>query len=199
MPKTDKRVDAYIARAQPFAQPILVHLRSVMHEACPEVEETIKWGMPHFAYHGNLAGMSAFKAHAAFGFWKGELVTGKLPGATKAMWGFGKLTTVRDLPSKRTLVGYVKKAMQLNEAGVTKPRPVKRTKVALATPAELATALRRNARARKTWDTLSPGKRRDFIEWITGAKRAETKERRLAAAIELLEEGKSLNWKYEKR
>lgn len=199
MPNTDKRVDAYIAKAQPFAQPILRHIRAVMHEACPDVVETIKWGMPHFEYHGNLAGMSAFKAHAAFGFWKGELVTGKLPGATDAMWGFGKLTSVKDLPSKRQLVGYIKKAMKLNAEGVAKPKPVKRAKAGLAMPDDLAAALKRSARARKTWEGFPPGKRREFIEWVTGAKRAETRERRVEGAVALLGEGKSLNWKYEKR
>ena len=63
----DPRIDAYIERAAPFAQPILAHLRALVHRALPEAEETIKWGMPHFTVQGkNVSGLAAFKAHCAF-------------------------------------------------------------------------------------------------------------------------------------
>jgi hypothetical protein len=124
MGKRDKRVDAFIAKSEPFAQPILTHLREVIHAACPAVEENIKWRMPSFEYHGNLAGMASFKKHVAFGFWKGQLVTGKL-SKKDAMWGFGRITSVKDLPSKRELAAMVKKAMKLNETGVKQTRVVR--------------------------------------------------------------------------
>lgn len=121
MPKAhDPRVDAYIAAAAPFARPILRHLRAVVHSACPDVEETIKWGMPFFTYHGILCHMAAFKQHAAFGFWKGALVF-ESDKASEAMGAVGRLTTVADLPSKRALTGYVRKAMALNVEGDKAP------------------------------------------------------------------------------
>lgn len=202
MPKKDRRVDAYIAKAQPFAQPILRHIRSVIHEACPDVVETIKWGMPSFEYHGILAGMSAFKAHAAFGFWKGELVTGPTGQKANAMWGFGKLTSVKDLPAKRTLAAYVRKAMRLNEAGAeSAPRPRKHTRQAVGTraPADLAAALRASAKAKRTWDAFPPSAKRDYVDWIVEAKQAATRARRVATAAEWIAAGKRRNWKYEAR
>lgn len=200
MPTVDPRVDAYIAKSQPFAQPILRHLRGVIHEACPEVVETIKWGMPSFEYRGNLAGMSAFKAHAAFGFWKGELVTGPTGQAKNAMWGFGRLTSVKDLPAKRTLAGYVRKAMRLNEAGVkAAPRPRKHPPKSAAprAPADLTAAIQKSAKAKRTWAALPPSAKRDYVEWIVDAKQAATRARRVATSVAWLAEGKRRNWKYE--
>src|SRR5688500_2545923 len=117
----DPRIDAYIGKSAEFARPILEHLREVVHAAVPQVEETIKWGMPHFMHHGMLAGMAAFKAHATFGLWRGkELVPGG--GDDSAMGQFGCLATVKDLPPKRQLVALVRKAAELNESGAPKPR-----------------------------------------------------------------------------
>jgi uncharacterized protein YdeI (YjbR/CyaY-like superfamily) len=194
----DPRVDAYIAKAQPFAQPILAHLRELLHAACPDVEETIKWGMPAFIYHGMLAGMASFKAHAAFGFWRGRLVTNASDKAKDAMWQFGRLTSVKDLPPKRRLASMVKQAMKLNEAGVKAPRPVKHAKAALRTPADLAAALKSKAKAKAFFAALPASAKRDYIEWITGAKRAETRAERVATTVQWLSEGKRRNWKYER-
>lgn len=195
----DDRVDAYIAKAAPFAQPILAELRARVHKACPAAEETIKWGMPSFVYQGKiLAVMASFKAHASFGFWQREAAgdTGK---DGEAMGQFGKLTDLKSLPSKAEFSSMVKAAMALIDAGpgsgVAQPR---RTKPVLDTPADLAAALKRNAAARKTFDHFAPGQRREYIEWIIEAKKPETRERRLAQTIEWLAEGKSRNWKYEK-
>ncbi len=78
MPTThDPRIDAYIAKSVPFAQPIMEHCRALIHEACPEVTETIKWGMPSFEYKGILCGFAAFKAHCSFGFWKHAILAEK--------------------------------------------------------------------------------------------------------------------------
>ena len=67
MPKTDPRVNAYIAKAQPFAKPILIRFRKAVHAGCPDVTETMKWSFPHFDYKGVLCSTAAFKAHCACG------------------------------------------------------------------------------------------------------------------------------------
>jgi len=198
MGRRDPRVDAFITKAAPFARPILTHIREVVHEACPEVEETLKWSSPAFTYHGILCMMSAFKAHAIFGFWKGTLIV-DADGRKydKAMGNFGRLTDVKQLPSKRVLTSYIRQAMRLNAEGVTAPRKTAaRRKAPLRTPAELGTALKRNAKARATWEGFSPSHRREYVEWITEAKRPETRQQRLATTLEWLAEGKARNWKY---
>jgi uncharacterized protein YdeI (YjbR/CyaY-like superfamily) len=192
----DPRVDAYIAKSADFAQPILTHLRDVVHEACPNVEETLKWGMPAFMYEGILCGMAAFKAHCTFGFWKGSLVVDSGGKSLDAMWQFGRITKLSDLPPKRTLAGYVKKAMALNESGAkVKARP-KRPKKEIAVPGYMTAALKKNRKALATFDGFSPSHKREYVEWITEAKGEDTRYRRLAQAIEWMAEGKPRNWKY---
>ena len=192
-------VDAYIARAQPFARPILEHLRDVVHAACPEVVEEMKWRMPHFTYHGMLAGMAAFKGHCSFGFWKAKLILDQDAVSREAMGHFGQIRSLEDLPAKRTLAGYVRKAAKLNEAGVKAPRaPRAKSPKPVQVPADLATALRRNRKAREAFESFSPSHQREYIEWITEAKREETREKRLTTTIEWLEEGKPRHWKYAK-
>ncbi len=199
MPRKDQRIDAYIARAAEFARPILRRLRAVVHEACPAAEETIKWGSPAFDYQGPLCGMAAFKQHAVFGFWKGKLIVDASGRDLDAAMGqFGRLTSVSDLPAKRELVRYVKLAMALNESGIKAPRPVKR-KPALPMPADLAAALGRNRKAQAAFAAFPPGCRRDYLEWVTEAKRAETRAQRIATTVAWVAEGKRRNWKYESR
>ena len=199
MAKRDRRIDAYIAKAAPFAQPILQHLRDVVHEACPGVEETMKWSTPHFLHKGMLCGMAAFKAHVAFGFWKGALVLGSDGKDKAAMGQFGRLTKLDDLPSDRTLKSLVKKAMKLNEAGEKLPRPPKHPKPPVVAPDDLAAALKRNKKAQATYDGFPTSHKREYVDWITEARRPETRKRRLASAIEWMAQGKSHNWRYEKR
>jgi uncharacterized protein YdeI (YjbR/CyaY-like superfamily) len=194
----DPRIDAYIEKSAPFAQPILEHLRAVVHEACPDVVETLKWSMPSFEYHGILCGMAAFKQHATFGFWKHALIVEGDTKAEDAMGSFGRITSIGELPSKTLLKRYVKKAMQLNEDGVAVVRE-KRKKQPLAIPPELASALAKNKRARATYESFSPSHKREYDEWIAEAKGEDTKKRRLAQALEWLAEGKPRNWKYAKR
>lgn len=195
----DPRVDAYIAKSADFAKPILTHLRDIVHDACPEVEETMKWSMPFFMYQGLLCNMASFKEHCSFGFWKGALVVDE--SADGAMGQFGRITAVSELPSKKVLTGYIRKAMQLNETGVTSPARAKAkpaAKKAAAVPDDLARALKKNAKARATFERFSPSQRREYIDWIVEAKREETRQRRLETAIEWLAEGKQRNWKYMK-
>lgn len=195
----DPRVDAYVESAADFAKPILEHLRAVVHAACPDAVETIKWGHPQFEYKGPFCGMAAFKAHAAFGFWKHALVVPEDDGRSKeAMGGFGRLTTVKDLPPKSKLVAYVKKAMELNDKGIKVVRSKTGPKKPVPVPKELSAALAKHPKARATWDAFSPSHRREYAAWIAEAKGADTKERRLATTLEWLAEGKKRNWKYEK-
>ena len=197
----DPRVDAFIARSADFAQPILVHLRSLVHEACPAATETIKWGMPHFDHAGSiLCMMAAFKGHCAFGFWHQgmEQIAGPHRASPEAAMGsLGRITSLADLPSDAVLKRLVRTAAKLIESGAPgRPRPAKPA-TALPVPADLAAALKKNAAAAKTFAAFPPSKRKDYIEWITGAKRDVTRQSRLATTIEWLAEGKARNWKYE--
>lgn len=201
MPTRDPRIDAYIAKSADFAKPILMHLRDVVHTACPDVEETMKWSFPHFMYEGILCSMASFKQHCAFGFWKGSLIVGKNgDDVERAMGQFGRITDVAELPSDRVLTGYVKQAMKLNETGVKSPTRQKPTtaKPALVVPAELTAALKKNKRAMAGFESFSPSQQREYADWISEAKGADTRQRRLATAVEWMAEGKTRNWKYEK-
>jgi len=199
MPKKNPEVDAYIAAAAPFAQPILKHLRKVVHTGCPAVEEKIKWGFPHFEYKGNLAGMAGFKAHCSFGFWKGALVLDRVMAEREdGMGHFGRITSLADLPNEKALLNYVRKAVELNEAGIKVPRAAKpKGPRVLQMPEDLADALRKNAKARKTFENFNYSHRKEYAEWITEAKREETRRRRLTTAIEWLAQGKTRMWKYQ--
>ena len=194
----DPRIDAYIERAAPFAQPILMQVRELVHEACPQVEESIKWGMPSFSYAGGiLCGMAAFKQHASFGFWKHALVVGE--GEPRdGMGSYGKMTSLKDLPPKKTLLAHVRKAMKLNEDGVKSPTPRKAApKPPPETPSDLVAALKQNKAAKASFDAFPPSCKREYVEWITEAKREQTRAKRLAQAVEWMAEGKRRNWKYE--
>jgi uncharacterized protein YdeI (YjbR/CyaY-like superfamily) len=192
----DARVDAYIARAKPFARPILNHIRSVVHAACPGAAETIKWGFPHFDYKGPLCGMAAFKEHATFGFWKAKLLTEHLPKVDeKAMGQFGCLKSVSDLPRRAALARLVKAAAKLNEAGVKVERH-RAPKPALKVPAYFMAALRRNPTALAAFKSFPPSHRREYVEWVVEAKRDDTRARRLSQALERMAEGKARNWEY---
>lgn len=190
----DPRVDAYIERSAEFARPILERLREAMHAACPEVQETMKWSAPYFEYRGPLCGMAAFKEHCALSFWKGSLIVEN--PSDEAMGQLGRITRLADLPPRRTLASWIRKAVELNEAGVKPPRAARGRKPPPGVPDDLREGLRRNPRARATFEAFSPSHKREYIEWIEEAKRAETRARRVAATLEWLAEGKSRHWKY---
>jgi uncharacterized protein YdeI (YjbR/CyaY-like superfamily) len=198
MSRRDPRIDAYIDKAAPFAKPILTHLRETVHAACPDCEETLKWGHPSFTYKGLMCGMAAFKQHCTFGFWKGSLVLGRGKDGD-AMGQFGRITSLQDLPSASVIAGYVKKAAALNDAGVTTPRAPRGPARAVRVPPDLAAALKKHKKAKATFDNFSASHRREYVEWITDAKRDETRKRRLATTIAWLTEGKTHNWRYESR
>jgi uncharacterized protein YdeI (YjbR/CyaY-like superfamily) len=192
----DARVDAYIANAADFAQPILTRVREIVHKHCPAVEETLKWGMPTFMHHGILCGMAAFKHHCSFGFWKHALVVDKkVVGNSSGMGDFGRMTKLSDLPSEKVLAGYIKAAMRLNEEGVKAPRAAAKKKAPVV-PKELLAALKKNKKALATFDAFSTSNQREYADWIAEAKTEATRDRRVATAIEWMAEGKARNWKY---
>jgi uncharacterized protein YdeI (YjbR/CyaY-like superfamily) len=197
MGSRDPRIDAYIAKSAEFARPILSHLRELIHLGCPAVEETIKWGFPSYMYHGMLCGTASFKQHCTFGFWKGSLIVNEEGKSTDAMGQFGKIRSLADLPADEEILAYLREAMRLNEQGVKVQKEPKPRKPELPAPADLDRALDANPDARRHFDAFSPSKRRDYVEWITEAKAAATREKRLAQAVEWIAEGKARNWKYE--
>lgn len=202
--QVDPRIDEYINKAAPFAQPILQHLRRVIHKAVPQVLETIKWGFPHFDHKGILCSMAAFKEHCSFGFWKATLLKDPHQLLTKVgetnMGQFGKITSVKDLPTEKTLISYIKEAATLNENGVRLPAKEKGPgKKDINVPAELETAFKRSKKAKENFDAFSPSHKREYVEWINEAKTEATKERRINTAIDWLIEGKNMNWKYQNR
>ena len=198
MGSKDPRIDAYIAKSADFARPILKHLRKIVHAACPKVEEKVRWQHPNFDYKGVMCGMAAFKQHCVFGFWKESLILDRDAAAEKtAMGSFGCITSLADLPSEKTLIQYVKKAAALNEAGIKAPGRMKpKKREPLEVPAYFTAALKKNAKARTTFENFPPSKRREYLEGVTEAKREETRGERLATSIKWLAEGKPRQWKY---
>lgn len=198
--KTDPRVDAYITKSADFAQPMMMHLRTLIHTACPDVEETLKWSMPSFIYKGKiLCGMAAFKAHMAFHFWDGAEVTGKPAKEERGMGQFGKMTSMADLPGDAEVIAYVQKGMALIDAGApTRRRAAKPPKAEIPMPDDLATAMANNDAAAAFFDGLPPSARREYLEWVTTAKQVQTREKRIATTVAQCAEGKRLHWKYEK-
>jgi len=196
----DPRIDQYIAAAADFARPILKHLRALVHQGCPEVEETMKWSFPHFMHRGILCSMAAFKQHCSFGFWKRDLLAAAHPGlklSDEAMGQFGRIQSMADLPSDKVLIQCVKEAVRLNEAGVPTParRPPK-VRRELVVPDDLQAALRKNKRALASFEGFNYSNKKEYVEWITEAKRDETRQRRLLTTLQWLAQGKPRHWKY---
>lgn len=200
MNKQDPRIDAYIAKAAPFAQTILQHIRKLVHKACPDITETMKWSFPHFEYKGVVCSMAAFKQHCAFGFWKASIM--KDPNKIMqikdrgAMGHFDRITTVKDLPADKIMIAYIKEAVQLNENGIKLPAKTKTTRKEIVVPADIIAALKKNSKAKKVFEAFSPSHQKEYIEWITEAKTEPTRIKRLNTMLEWLEEGKDRNWKY---
>jgi hypothetical protein len=191
----DERVTAYIAGAQPFAQPILQHLRALVHQVLPDATEAIKWGMPFFEWQGKpLANMAAFKAHASFGFWQRDAAG---PANTDGMGQFGKLASIADLPPDAELMAHIRTAAALVAAGAPTRRSAKAPKAETPLPDDLAAALAGNPAAAAHFNGFPPGARREYLEWVTSAKQPATRARRIATCVAQAAEGKRLHWKYE--
>lgn len=205
MQHTDERVDAYISKAAPFAQPILRHLRALIHKACPDVTENIKWSRPFFEHHGVLCAIAAFKQHCAFIFWRALLLSDphkvlKKEAAT-GMGHLGNITSLQDLPADKIMLAYIKEAAAINEQGEAPPAKsrVKKDKSELVIPDDLQKALAKNKKAARNFAAMTYSQQKDYAEWVTAAKTDATREKRVATTVEWVAEGKTRNWKYEKK
>lgn len=199
----DQKIDAYVAKSPPFAKEILEHLRGLVHKACPEVQETIKWGFPHFEYKGILCSMAAFKAHCAFGFWKGAIMKDPkkvmtIVGKT-SMGSFNRIASLKDLPSAKILIDYIKEAMKLNDNDIKLPERSKKKTTPVETPAYFLKALKENKKALAIFNGFSNSNKKDYVEWITESKTAATRDKRIETSLEWIAEGKTRNWKYIKK
>jgi uncharacterized protein YdeI (YjbR/CyaY-like superfamily) len=203
MPETDPRVDVYIEKVAPFARPVMLKLRKLIFQACPEARETIKWSFPNYEVYGSmLCNMAAFKEHCAFGFWKAPLLKDSAGilrlKNSNAMGHLDRICSVKDLPSDQVLLSYLREAALLNKDHVKVVKPKSAPKKELTLPKALAAALKKNKKAAAVFEGFSPSNRREYIEWINEAKTEETMNKRLSTTMEWLEEGKSRNWKYKK-
>lgn len=200
--KKDSRIDAYIARAADFAKPVLTHFRELVHKACPDVQETIKWGFPHFDYkNAPMSSMAAFKQHCAIGFWKAALMKDSetlvgMARTEEAMGHLGRITSLKDLPKDAVLLRYIKDAMRLNDEGITLKPAGKKDAAAIEAPDYFMKALRKNKKALQTFEAFSNTNKKEYISWVTGAKTEATRDSRLETAIAWISEGKVRHWKY---
>jgi uncharacterized protein YdeI (YjbR/CyaY-like superfamily) len=195
-------LDAYVAKAPEYARPIIAKIRDAFHAGCPELEEKIKWGHASFEYKGMLGGMAVFKKHVTFGFWKSRLMDDFdnlfTRGARSSPMG-ARVESLADLPPKKVLVAYVREAKRLNDEGIKEPvRAKPKRSPNVDVPPDLTAALKKNAKAKKAFEGFSPSHQREYVEWLTEAKRDETRAKRLTTTLEWLEEGKHRNWKYER-
>ncbi len=199
----DQRIAIYIEKSADFAQPILTHLRRLIHRAWPEITETIKWGFPHFDYKGTVCSMAAFKQHCAFGFWKAPLMTDPHHLFRKedinAMGQLGQIKHLNDLPPDEILVAYIREAVDLNTRGIKLPSRVVNPERALEIPGYFLKALNTNGEAKRTFEKFSYSNKKDYVEWISEAKSEDTRIKRLETALEWMAEGKIRNWKYVKK
>jgi uncharacterized protein YdeI (YjbR/CyaY-like superfamily) len=191
----DPRVSAYIREAPEFARPILEELRTRIHVAVPGLEETLKWSSPFFVYDGKLLmGMAAFKQHCSFGFWHAAM-----RGSDTSAEGMGRFKpkTLAELPTKAEFERLARDAKRMVDENVASKRPPPKPRAAIPVPEDFQSALAKNRKALATFEGFSPTKRRDYLEWITEAKRAETRAARISQSVAWLAEGKARHWKYE--
>ncbi len=202
MATKENAVDAYIAKSADFAKPILEHIRALVHKACPQVQEKMKWSMPFFDYKDEmLCHMASFKQHAVMGFWKASLMKNAVlvqnAKSEVAMGHLGRITALKDLPADKKIVVWIKEAMALNDKGIKLPAKIKTTdKKEVAVPDYITNAFKKNKKALQTFEKFSYSHKKEYVQWITEAKTEATKNKRLASAIEMLTDGKSKNWKY---
>ncbi len=202
MAEKEKIIDDYIAKSADFAKPILTHIRKLVHKACPDAEEKMKWSFPHFDYKGEMmCSMAAFKQHAVFGFWKAALMKDPVlienAQSETAMGHLGKLTSIKDLPPDKKMIAWIKEAMRLNDEGIKLPAKVKSAdKKELLVPEYFTKELNKNKKAKQVFEDFSPSHKKEYLEWITEAKTEVTRNKRITTALEMIGEEKGLNWKY---
>ena len=205
MPSKEKALDAYIAKSADFAKPILNHIRELVHKACPNVEEKMKWSMPFFDYKGEmLCHMASFKQHAVMGFWKAPLMKDSIlvenAKSEVSMGHLGRITSLKDLPPDKKIIAWIKEAMALNDKGVKlAAKPKVADKKELVVPDYFLKALSKNKKALQIFTAFPYSHKKEYVQWITEAKTEETRNKRVAAAIEMIAEGKGKNWKYERK
>jgi len=204
MAKKEKAIDAYIAKSADFAKPILLHIRELVHKACPDVEEKMKWSFPHFDYKGEMmCSMAAFKQHAVFGFWKASLMKDPVlvenAKSEVAMGHLGRLTSLKDLPSDKKILAWIKEAMTLTDKGIKLVKTKPTEKKELVVPDHFKKALSKNKKAAATFNKFPPSHKKEYVQWITEAKTEETRNSRMATALEWMAEGKTRLWKYERK
>jgi len=203
MQQYDDRVDAYIEKATPFAQPILKHIRQVFHGASPLITETMKWSMPFFEYKGPVGMMASFKQHLGFGFWKSSRLNDpnnylKEDGDEGAAGSFGRIEKMEDLPPDEAIIDFILQLIALNESGVKEPKKAPAaTKAELPMPDDFKELLSTNAIAVGYFEGFSPSKKREYLEWFAEAKSEATRQKRMAEALQWIGEGKSRHWKYQ--
>jgi uncharacterized protein YdeI (YjbR/CyaY-like superfamily) len=167
---TNPAIDEYIQKAKPFAQPILIHLRKLVHQACPMVDEKLKWGMPCFEYKGIMCNFAAFKEHCVFGFWKASLMSDPMlmenAKSEKAMGHFSRITSLKDLPADNKIIDYIKEAMKLNDDGVKLVKAKPPNQKELVIPTEILSVIRQNKKAYSIFEAFSPSNKREYIDWI---------------------------------
>jgi uncharacterized protein YdeI (YjbR/CyaY-like superfamily) len=202
MAKSDKRIELYISKSAEFAQPILWHITELVHKACPDVEETMKWSFPHFMYKDSiLCSMASFKQHCAFGFWLGSkmkdphkiLNTGQ---DKTAMGHLGQIRSIKDLPSDKIMLAYIKEAMALIDKAVKLTKAEPAAKKSLKVPSYFTNALKKNKKALNTFESFNYTNKKEYVEWVTEAKTETTRNSRLETAIEWMAQGKIRHWKY---
>lgn len=203
MEKYDHRIDAYIEKSADFAKPILNHIRKLIHQASPNILETVKWGFPHFDYKGTICSMASFKEHCAFGFWKSSLLPDPYnilkKEASDAMGQLGRITSISNLPEDDVFISYIQEAIALNEKGIKvskKPEPIK---TPVDVPGDFLEILNNYPIAKSNFENFSNSHRKEYILWFEEAKTDATRSKRIATAIEWLTEGKGRNWKYERK
>ena len=193
MPKQDPRVDAYIARAADFARPILLRVRKLVHAACPDVTEAIKWGVPFYEHKGILLATPAFKQHCALIFWKGKLIFDKGDQREKTSPSHFTRRFARRQNSGR-LHQASRRTERSRGQNAAPPTEVQRETHRAGLFSGRAA---KNKKALVTFQNFSPSCQREYVEWITDAKREETRAKRMQTAIEWIAKGKSRNWKYQ--
>lgn len=198
-----KEIDAYISKAADFAKPILEHFRELVHRACPDVQERMKWSMPFFDYKDEMmCNMASFKKHAAIGFWKGSLMKDPAlmenASSETSMGHLGRLESLKDLPPDKKIIAYIKEAMKLNDDGIKPVPKPKNEKKELVVPDYFLKAINKDKKAKEIFNAFSYSHKKEYVEWITEAKTEATREKRIASAIEMMQAGKSRHWKYQK-
>lgn len=193
--KPTRNIEEYIAKHQNWRAE-LQQLRKIVLST--GLEESIKWAAPCYSLAGkNVVGIGAFKSYFGLWFFQGALLEddggfliNAQKGKTKAMRQW-RMTEKRDIRAGH-IKRYIKAAAALAQDGKEiKPDRAK----PIVIPKELSDALREQ-RAAKAFESLRPGQRREYADYVTEAKRDDTKRRRINKILPMILEGVGLNDKY---